>query len=805
MTETTVSQEPYKAIYDSGEALNISIYYNDTVKNQGISGATISIWVNGVDYTGATTIFDYGNGYYNITIDFTDSPFFDGYGQFNIRVDVNKTSHYNSTDVFTIDVLGETATTVSQEPYKAIYDSGNTLNISVYYNDIVRNSGINGVTITILVNGVDYSGTTTIFDYGNGYYNITIDFTDSPFFDGYGQFSIRVDVNLTSYYNSTDVFSIDVLGESELLITNPPDSSSYYSGETFNITVYYNDTKRNEGIDGANISIEVKGSPYSTTIFDYGNGYYNITVNCSKSDFYGYGWFALKVDSNLTSYHNHTEFLNIKVIGETDGSLISINQPDHIGFTEQLTYDTVSDSYLGWKPYNITIKFSYTDTINSEWINDGTGILNFNGENYYDYEGIDGIYSWEIPTLNLASRYSISLTMMKDNWENVTFQFYITIGYKGLEISDLSASDYGHELEIQDGIISDAYIGNDLTIQLKLQDNITGFYINESNVILNINDKSYEGLALGSKYYWIIPTDDFSAQIYSINITFFEDYFINRSILYTIEFSEKYEVSISLYEAPDNIIIGETLNIKIKLYSEIPIANENVTVIFNFGGGIAPQIRSIITNKDGVASFSILIPDGAEYVNISALYEGSYKCSSDSLEHAINLTEAPTFNIWILILLFLILGVLIGVGIIVIKRRGGIVKDIEVHDDISARKKFKSLENQAEQLIMENQLLKVIEIYENALILSKNWGLKKEYITLKEKIREINIIYIEDKLGKVIRKAERAVNANQYIEAASEYRQAAKLASDIFKLGITEKQKEVKEYKNKAEEYEKKA
>jgi len=803
VTETTVSQEPYKATYDSGDALNISIYYNDTVKNLGISGANISIWVNGAYYSGSTTIFDYGNGNYNITIDFTDSEFA-GYGQFNIRVDVNLTSYYNSTDIFSIDVLGETATTVSQEPYKVTYNSGDALNISVYYNDTVRTSGISGAIVSIWVNEVDYTGSTIIFDYGNGYYNITIDFTDSPFFDGYGQFNIRVDVNLTSYYNSTDVFSIDVLGETATTITKVPDKPVYDSGEILNITVYFNDTAREQGIIGANITVEVEGSPYYTTIFDNGDGYYNITIDLNNPEFSGYGVFNIRIDTNLTSYINHTDYTDINIYIPTQGSLTSINQPNHIGFTGQLTYNTESGSYLGWIPYNIIIKFSYRDINNSEWIETGKGTLTINGQYYIAYTGTDGICTWDISTSNLIGTYPISITMMKDNWETVTFQFYITMGYKGLEISNLSASDYGHELEIQNGNISDAYIGNNLTIQLKLQDNITGFYINESNVILNINDKSYEGLALGSKYYWIIPTDDFSAQIYNINITFFEDYFINRSILYTIEFSEKYEVSISLYEAPDNVIIGETLNIKIKLYSKIPIANENVTVIFNFGGGIAPQIRSNITNKDGIVSYSILIPEGAEYVNITVLYEGSYKCSSDSLEHAINLTEAPIFNFWLLILLFLILGVLIVVGIIVIKRRGRIVKDLEVHDDISARKKFKSLENQAKQLIMENQLLKVIEIYKNALILSKNWGLKKEYITLKEKIREINIIYIEDKLGKVIRKAERAVNANQYIEAASEYRQAAELASNIFKLGVTEKQKEIKEYKNKAEEYEKK-
>ena len=52
---------------------------------------------------------------------------------------------------------------------------------------------------------------------------------------------------------------------------------------------------KNIGIDNADeVDIYVNGSEYTPlSWFDYGNGYYNFTVNCSADVFYGYGFFDI--------------------------------------------------------------------------------------------------------------------------------------------------------------------------------------------------------------------------------------------------------------------------------------------------------------------------------------------------------------------------------------------------------------------------------------------------------------------------------------------------------------------------------
>jgi len=319
------------------------------------------------------------------------------------------------------------------------------------------------------------------------------------------------------------------------------------------------------GIAGASVVLifDVDGSPIQYLGVTNASGQCEITIT---TDNISTRMYNITIEFTLLAHQGSTIFSNITVILlATSGNLYSVTQPDHTGFTGQLYFDSNSNSYIGWLPYNTSIQFSYRDINNSEWINNGIGILTFNGQTYSHYLEVNGIYEWEIPTFNLVGTYPISITMSKDNWENVTFQFYITIGYKDLEITDFALSDYGHVLEIQDGSISDAYLGNDLYIQLKLKDNITGYYINQSNVILVLDGINYYATIMSGTYYWLLSTDNFAAQIYGLNITFSENYYFNHSISYTIEFLEKYIINISLFDAPESVGIGDTLSISIKL------------------------------------------------------------------------------------------------------------------------------------------------------------------------------------------------------------------------------------------------
>ena len=128
---------------------------------------------------------------------------------------------------------------------------------------------------------------------------------------------------------------------------------------------------------------------------------------------------------------------------------------------------------------------------------------------------------------------------------------------------------------------------------------------------------------------------------------------------------------------------------------------------------------------------------------------------------------------------------------------------MEVSDEKSAKMEIKNLERKAVKLKKENDLKKAVELYENASILAETWNLSVDSEKLKEKARLVNIKYLEIEMNKLVEDAEKAVKAKVYIEAFEKYLEASRKASAIFKLGVSGIDKQVREYENKAREYEK--
>ncbi len=331
------------------------------------------------------------------------------------------TNYYNQTDARSITVFGETSIIVNQIPAQTTYDSTNSLNISIYYQDTLRSTGISGAIILIDVEGANY--VTNIYDYGNGYYNITINFADGAF-AGYGIFDLDITVNMTNYYNQTDARSITIFGDTSISITKYPDTPIYDSNDVFNITIFYNDTARIQGISGASISIELNSIPYATTIFNYGNGYYNITIDCSDIDFDGYGLFGIRVDINLTNYYNWTDTsFNINVLGLTNYVMVNLTQYNQIVSLNGPIYE----AFMG---DNITIYMKFNNTVLNSLIAGAIGNLTFNSVNYLNYSDVNGLYSWEINTENLSpGSYQFTVKFNKDNYYNqsVVYDFDINI------------------------------------------------------------------------------------------------------------------------------------------------------------------------------------------------------------------------------------------------------------------------------------------------------------------------------------------------------------------------------------------
>ncbi|GAG42825.1 unnamed protein product, partial [marine sediment metagenome] len=203
-----------------------------------------------------------------------------------------------------LSLYNNTALTILSPLNNSVYKSNEIFNITIYFNDTTSNQPISGASIDVDVNGTVYSA--TIFDYGTGYYNITIN-CSNPIFAGLGWFGIRVNASKLNFINQSGILVINVVSlynDTELTILSPLNNSIYNSGDIFNITIYFNDTTSNQPISGASIDVDVNGTVYSATLFNYGNGYYNITVDCNDSIFAGYRWFAIRVNASKLNFIN---------------------------------------------------------------------------------------------------------------------------------------------------------------------------------------------------------------------------------------------------------------------------------------------------------------------------------------------------------------------------------------------------------------------------------------------------------------------------------------------------------------------
>ena len=400
--ETELTFDPLPSTFDTSDIFNITVFFNDTgytgTPTKNISDATISYKINTGNYR-TTNITILGDGEYNITIDCNDTGFVN-YGLNNITINASKQYYNNQSETIGITILGETYLNRSF-PITPLtsFNSSEIFNITLYFNDTVKNKGIGGATEynNTYVNGTLYTPL-DYYDYGDGNYNITIN-CSADIFDskGYGYFNLSFDVNKTYYHNQSDSFIIKITGETGLTISKWPDKLFYYSDEIFNITAYFNDTSRNQGINQSLITVEVDGGLYlnssvnTARIIDLQDGYYNITINCSDSIFDSYGEFNLKINASRQNYY-YGEIFNISIIrGNT--TLDILNPPSD-----------PKPEYESDQTFNITIE--YVDKVTTDGI--AGAMIN------YSISGYDPL--WENVTDNLDGTYNITIYLSHPNF-----------------------------------------------------------------------------------------------------------------------------------------------------------------------------------------------------------------------------------------------------------------------------------------------------------------------------------------------------------------------------------------------------
>ncbi len=399
-------------VYDASDLFNITVNFTDAGRGNNITNARIQYKINDKSISGVNDNVTYINyGLYNIEIDCNHSDF-NPYGINNITIFANKTFHYNQSKVLYIVILAETNFTTDYYPFTTEFYSDQMFNITTNFTNYVRNKTfIDEYGITIKVNGslyLDSIDNATQFDnLTSGKYNITLQCSDDIFADdGYGPFIIEVIVNKSYHYNQTYSFNINITGRAALTVSKYPNKTNYGSEDIFNITAYYNDTIRNEKINGAEITVDVDGIPYLSSIdnatrFDMiGNGtHYNITINCNDTIFKYYGQFVLTINASKQYYESQSNSsLDPIIIGNTTLNITTpLKSPipqyksDNV-FNLTAYYHDVEQS-KGITGANITVKvdgdFYINSTANASLITDlGNGNYNITincSHNVFDY------------------------------------------------------------------------------------------------------------------------------------------------------------------------------------------------------------------------------------------------------------------------------------------------------------------------------------------------------------------------------------------------------------------------------------
>jgi len=463
------------ATYNSSDNIVIKVFYNDTVRNLGIASATVEYSIEASTYHPFT---DLGNGNYSITISAFDNEF-GGYGSKNIDVRINKEFYYNQSQPMSIQILGETSITAQRLPNKAYYNSAETFNISVYYEDIAKSIGISGATIEIDVDTNPYSP--IVYDNLDGWYNITIDCSD-VIFSTYKNFGIRINVSKSYYYNQTDTLSTIIVGNVSLAVLSPAMDFVYVEGNNFVITVEYYDTVLSTGINGATIAYSLNdGSTYNSTGFsDNLDGTYDVPIYTGDTDFPRYGFVDIIINASKHLYENATTTytfhrqINTEITPFNDFDLGSIRRGLNVSYT-----------------------FNYSD-VNGKPITQATWeVIDAQGFGAYLQDLGNGNYTIHLDSTNavVMNDHVFVFNISSIGNETQILQLTIDVTIKQTDVVDI---EYIHEIA--------RYTGDNQSIRFYFNDttnNLPVLGLTTSNIVVRNNATS---VLWNSGGFWLVDS-----------------------------------------------------------------------------------------------------------------------------------------------------------------------------------------------------------------------------------------------------------------------------------------------------------
>ncbi|MHA1787650.1 MAG: hypothetical protein ACTSXT_00315 [Candidatus Helarchaeota archaeon] len=296
-----------------GQIFNITVRYNNTQKNCGISGATINIDNWGIIHSNWDYLY-LGNGLYKISI---NSSIINGSQLeqlLSVSIHINKSNYVSKTTTVFVTIR-KIETRIDYVP-PDITPINNTALLNFTFTDIDNSLPITNSTgrIRITCNITGWPQMTyKVYDFGNGLYSVEIDTSNLP----YVNYSYPININITHsqrpyYTNQSFTMNLMVRSISTLLIINPLNSQPL--GNDVNISLQYIISDSESIFDGTpinNASIEISKNYSFYSILNIGNGKYILTIN--SSDLTHIGRYSLWISVNKTRYSSSNKTFSFNV------------------------------------------------------------------------------------------------------------------------------------------------------------------------------------------------------------------------------------------------------------------------------------------------------------------------------------------------------------------------------------------------------------------------------------------------------------------------------------------------------------
>ncbi len=491
--------------------------YTDLDDMVDISGSNLSISCTGQNLEGYYTIYDNGDGTYNVVLD-TDA--FTEPGTYTIHaVMIYNGNRYlsNATRDVQIRVLYRfsvaTADPSGQLPY------GLTFTIYLHFYDgdttnaITNSSGHVGFYITSPAN-LNYS----IAWWYSDIYNLTIYDSDLPLGSTTMNITFTYD-HISPFYSSANaVFTITIRARtSDFGVSDSPLPTSYL--ELLNFSVTYIDLDTSEGISGATISLIGIGTSETLTenvnywIHYAGNGVYEISINTTALG--APGDYNVNVTASWSGapYYASRHVIVVTTVSQRDSSLLFGISP-------------VDTQYLD----NVTFTVRFLDGITHEPIDIATSNFEIRvgpsqrllASNEFTIVKSDGYYTIQINTTvlssNLVSDYMINVTAV---WPSGDAPYY----FSDWIATTISTKGRNSELKFEN--VAGTPIGDNITIVFRVTDAERGTGISNANITLICLNRTVQyWLSVNNGTYTIlVNTSDFNElgiYHFKINITWDE-------------------------------------------------------------------------------------------------------------------------------------------------------------------------------------------------------------------------------------------------------------------------------------------